>query len=90
MPLINGDIIELSFIPDDNIVFGYLPAYLLAQRAGTEISQSEHVKFIQDQTVFKGTARYDGRPAIAEAFGVLTISSAAPTTTVTFPTDKAK
>lgn len=89
MPLINGDIIELSFIPDDNIVFGYLPAYLLAQRAGTAISQSEHVRFIQDQTVFKGTARYDGKPAIAEAFGVLTISSAAPTTTVTFPTDTA-
>lgn len=89
MPLINGDIIELSFIPEDNIVFGYLPAYLLAQRAGTEISQSEHARFIQDQTLFKGTARYDGRPAIAEAFGVLTISSAAPTTTVTFPTDTA-
>ena len=89
MPLINGDIIELSFIPDDNIVFGYLPAYLLAQRAGTEIGQSEHVRFIQDQTVFKGIARYDGKPAIAEAFGVLTISSAAPTTTVTFPTDTA-
>lgn len=89
MPLIGGEIIELSFMPDDNIVVGYAPAYLLAQRAGTELSQSEHVRFIQDQTVFKGTARYDGTPVIAEAFAILTISSAAPTTTVTFPTDTA-
>lgn len=89
MPLIGGEIIELSFVPDDNIVVGYAPAYLLAQRAGTELSQSEHVRFIQDQTVFKGTARYDGTPVIAEAFAVLTISSAAPTTSVSFPTDTA-
>lgn len=89
MPLVGGEIVELSFIPDDNVVFGYFDAYLLAERAGTQLSQSEHVRFTADQTVFKGTARYDGHPAIAEAFAVATITSAAPTTSVTFPTDTA-
>lgn len=89
MPLLGGDIVILPFIPDDNIVYGYLDAYLLAERAGTQIAQSEHAKFIQDQTVFKGTARYDGKPVIAEAFGVLSLSTTAPITIRTFPTDTA-
>lgn len=89
MPVIGGEIIELSFIPDDNIVFGYGELYLMVERAGTTLGQSEHARFIEDQTVFKGTARYDGLPVIAEAFGVLTTSTAAPATSVTFPTDKA-
>lgn len=89
MPAIGGDIEVLNFIPDDNIVFGHMDLYLLAERAGANLSQSEHARFLEDQTVFKGTARYDGLPMIAEAFGVLTISAAAPTTSVTFPQDTA-
>ena len=89
MPVIGGDIVELSFIPDNNIVFGYLDAYLLAERAGTVLGQSEHVRFLEDQTVFKGTARYDGHPSIAEAFGVMSITADAPATSVVFPQDAA-
>lgn len=89
MPMIGGDIVELPFIPDGNIVFGYFDAYLLAERAGTVLGQSEHVRFIEDQTVFKGSARYDGTPVIAEAFGVMSITAEAPTTSVDFPTDAA-
>lgn len=89
MPVIGGNIEELPFIPDDNIVFGYFDAYLLVERAGTAIGQSEHAKFLEDRTVFKGTARYDGKPVIAEAFGVMSISTTAPKTTVDFPQDKA-
>lgn len=89
MPIVGGEIVELSFIPEDNVIAGYLPAYLLSERKGVNLSQSEHVRFIQDQTVFKGTARYDGKPVIAEAFVIFTISSAAPTTSIEFPTDKA-
>lgn len=89
MPVAGGEIIELPFIPDGNIVFGYLDAYLLAERAGTQLGQSEHVRFLDDQTCFKGTARYDGEPVIPEAFGVMTITTAAPATSVTFPQDKA-
>ena len=38
--------------------------------------QSEHVRFLEDQTIFKGTARYDGKPAIREAFAVIGIGGA--------------
>ena len=89
MPIVGGEIIELNFIPDDNIAFGYLDMYLLAERAGTTLGQSEHVRFLEDQTVFKGTARYDGMPVIAEAFGLMSITATAPETTVDFPEDKA-
>ena len=89
MPVAGGDIIELPFIPDGNIVFGYLDAYLLAERAGTQLGQSEHVRFLEDQTCFKGTARYDGEPVIPEAFGAMNINAAAPATSVAFPQDTA-
>lgn len=89
MPIVGGEIIELNFIPDDNIAFGYLDMYLLAERAGTTLGQSEHVRFLEDQTVFKGTARYDGMPVIAEAFGLMSITATAPETTVDFAEDKA-
>lgn len=89
MPVAGGEIVELPFIPDENIVFGYFDMYLLAERAGTALGQSEHVRFVEDQTVFKGTARYDGLPLIPEAFGVMSLTTTAPVTSVAFPEDKA-
>ena len=89
MPVLGGDIVTLDFVPDNDVIFGYFDLYLLAQRAGTTLAQSEHVRFIEDQTVFKGTARYDGMPVFGEAFGVLNINNTAPTTSVTFPPDSA-
>ena len=87
MPVVGGDIVELSFIPEGDIVFGYFDAYLLAERAGTALEKSEHVRFLEDQTAFKGTARYDGHPTIPEAFAVMSITTKAPTTSVDFPGD---
>ena len=90
MPLIGGGIELLDFIPDYVIVSGYFDNYLLAERAGEKFATSEHVRFLQDQTVFKGTARYDGGPAIAEAFVVQAINGASVTVNaVTFDPDKA-
>ena len=89
MPVIGGDIVELPFMADGDIVYGYFDAYLLAERAGTQIDSSEHVRFLADQTVFKGTARYDGTPVIAEAFGIININNTNPTTTATFAPDTA-
>lgn len=74
MPVVGGRIEVLSFIPDNVIIGGYGDLYLLAERAGTAISQSEHARFIEDQTVVKGTARYDGRPVIAEGFVAIAIN----------------
>lgn len=76
MPVIGGTIEEFKYIPDDVIIFGYFKNYMLVERAGTKLAQSEHVKFIEDQTVFKGTARYDGKPVIREAFAVFGIGNA--------------
>lgn len=90
MPVIGGDIIVLNFIPDNVVVYGYFDLYLLAERAGRDFASSEHVRFIQDQIVYKGTARYDGAPVIAEAFGIATIGGATiAADSVTFPQDAA-
>lgn len=90
MPIIGGDIVELDFIPDNVIIGGYGEQYLLAERAGTQLATSEHVKFIQDQTVFRGTARYDGMPVIAGAFVAIGLSNTTvAANAVTFAADTA-
>jgi HK97 family phage major capsid protein len=89
MPAIGGDIVELDFIPDDNIIAGYGDLYLLAERADVKIASSEHAMFIEDKTVFKGTARYDGLPVIAEGFVVIGVNNVTPATTATFASDTA-
>ena len=89
MPVVGGEIEVLDFVQDDVIIGGYFDLYLLAERAGTAISQSEHVQFIEDNTVFKGTARYDGSPAIDEAFVVIGINGASPSASMTFAEDTA-
>lgn len=82
MPIVGGGIEILDFVPDNIIIGGYFELYLLAERAGQKFAQSEHAFFLQDQTAFKGTARYDGVPVIAEAFATFGINGTAPTTTM--------
>lgn len=90
MPVVGGDIIVLDFVPDNNIIYGYFDLYLLAERAGRRFASSEHVKFLADQTVYKGIARYDGAPVIPEAFGAIGLNGATVSATaVTFPQDTA-
>ena len=90
MPVIGGDMIVLDFLPNDIIVFGYFDLYELVERKGIRLATSEHVRFINDETVYKGTARYDGAPIIREAFGVIKLNGASLTLTdVTFPQDSA-
>lgn len=89
MPVAGGDVVVLDFLADGDIVYGYFDLYLLGERKEITIGQSEHVKFIEDKTVFKGTARYDGAPTIAEGFGMININNTNPTTTVTFAPDSA-
>ena len=89
MPIIGGAIEVLSFLPDNVIISGYYDLYILAERAGSKFASSEHVRFLQDQTVYKGTARYDGAPAIAEAFVAIGINGTTPNATMAFATDTA-
>ena len=90
MPVVGGIIEVLDFVPDNMIFGGYLDLYLLGERSGTTLAQSEHAKFIEDRTVFKGTARYDGLPVIAEGFVAIGIDGTAPAATgITFEPDNA-
>lgn len=90
MPVAGGDIVVLSddIIPDNNIVAGYGELYLLAERAGSEFSRSDEYRFAEDQVAFKGTARYDGEPVIAEGFIAIGLG-AAPQTSMAFAGDTA-
>lgn len=89
MPVTGGVVEVLDFVPNDIIIGGYFDLYLLAERSGNKFAESEHVRFINDQTVYKGTARYDGQPVIAEAFIVIGINGATPAVTMTFAADTA-
>ena len=89
MPIIGGDIVILDFMPNYMIGVGYFENYLLVARNGIELAQSEHVKFLQDKTVFKGTQRMDGKPVIAEAFAMIGVNGTSPSASMTFASDKA-
>lgn len=90
MPVVGGVIEVLNFIPDNTIIGGYFDLYMLGERAGVKFAQSEHVFFIQDQTAFKGVARYDGQPVIAEAFVAIGLEGTTPAaTSVAFGEDEA-
>lgn len=89
MPVVGGIIEVIDFIPDDVIIAGYFDCYTLVERAGEQFASSEHVRFLQDQTVFKATARYDGKPVIGEAFVAIGINGVTPDATMTFAADTA-
>lgn len=90
MPIIGGAIEELNFIPDDVIIGGYGDMYAMAERAGMKFGYSEHYRFMDDQTAFKGTARYDGMPVVPAAFVAIGIGGAKPAAdAVIFAQDKA-
>lgn len=89
LPIINGDIDILEFIPDGDIIGGYGDLYLLALREGMTIESSEHVQFIQDNTVFRGKERADGQPIIPGAFVAVNINNANVTTAMDFEADTA-
>lgn len=89
LPIINGDIDILEFIPDGDIIGGYGDLYLWADRRSMVIDQSEHAQFIQDNTVFRGKARADGAPIIPGAFVAININNQEVTTVMDFAADTA-
>lgn len=89
LPIINGDIDILEFMPDYDIVGGYGELYLWAQRTGMTIESSSEVQFIQDNTVFRGKERADGMPVIAGAFVAINVKNQTPTSDVIFAGDDA-
>ena len=89
LPIVTGNIDILEFIPDGDIIGGYGDLYLWGQRSAIQIDQSEHVMFIQDNTVFRGKERADGLPVIAGGFVAVNINGNEVTTSIPFAADKA-
>ncbi|MBR1659245.1 MAG: phage major capsid protein [Oscillospiraceae bacterium] len=90
MPIVGGKVETLDFIPDNVIIAGHDALYLMAERAGLKYGQSEHYKFVEDRTVFKATARYDGKPVIPEGFVAIGLNGVTPTANaVSFQPDAA-
>ena len=89
MPIVDGDVDVLEFIPDGDIIGGYGDLYLLGIRSQMSIEQSREVQFIQDNTVFKGKQRADGQPVIPGAFVAINIKNKNVTTAMTFAADMA-
>lgn len=55
-----------------------------------QFAYSQEYRFMDDQTAFKGTARYDGMPVVADAFVAIGIGGVKPdASAVTFTADSA-
>lgn len=89
LPIINGDIDILEFIPDGDIIGGYGDLYLWVDRATMQIESSREVQFVQDNTVFRGKSRADGAPIIPGAFVAININNTDVTTVMDFAADTA-
>ena len=90
-PVVGGTIVEMEDdeLADYEIIGGFGGNYLLAERAGVQLASSTEYLFLQDQTAFKGTARYDGRPLAGEAFVIVNYANQSATTTKSFAADEA-
>ena len=90
-PVVGGTIIEMEDdeLADYEIIGGFGGNYLMAERAGIQLASSSEYLFLQDQTAYKGTARYDGKPLAGEAFVIVNYNNQAPTTSKDFAPDDA-
>lgn len=89
MPVVGGEIVEWEVMPDNEIAGGFMSLYRSVEREGTSIESNTNVRWLENQTCFKGMQRRDGKPAIGEAFVLINYNNTAPTTTTTFGKDRA-
>lgn len=91
MPVIGGKIIEMEDpeLQDYEIIGGYGAGYLLGRRQDARFGTSDQQFYTDDQTVFKGTARYDGKPVYGENFVIVNFSNVSPEADQAFETDYA-
>lgn len=91
MPVIGGRIVELETneLQDYEIIGGFGDAYRLVQRQGATFATSDQRFFLEDQTAFRGVARYDGKPVFGDSFVIINFNNTSPTTEATFADDYA-
>lgn len=64
-----------QYAPEDEVLIGdFYSGYILGERKGITLARSEHYKFVEDNTVFKGIARYDGLPVFPDMFVLVTMA----------------
>lgn len=88
MPVIGGAVEFLDFIPSGTIIGGHGSQYRLVERAGIKAGSSEHAQYIEDNTVFKATSRWDGIPVAGEGFAAFSLTTSNPDATIAFAKDK--
>ncbi len=76
-------------IPENNLVVGDFSKYLLAERSDLKGSSSTEFLFTSDQTVFKATARYDGKLVQTGAFVLIGLNDVVPAVSTSFEIDSA-
>jgi len=76
-------------IPEDTLVAGDFSKYILAERSGVKGASSSEFLFTDDKTVFKATARYDGKPVRKSAFVLIGLNNVTPAVTASFAVDAA-
>jgi HK97 family phage major capsid protein len=77
----NPDLLGLRVVfnnnmDSDKVLYGDFSKYTLVERESITIDNSEHVKFVEDQTAFRGKGRFDGKPVKKDAFVLVTITPA--------------
>lgn len=86
LPIINGDIDILEFVPYGDIIGGYGDLYLLAEHDSVSLGMdmAGYTLRVKDSALFWGKARADGTPIIAKGFVAININGQSPTTTMAF------
>ena len=78
MPVLGGGIEELDFMPDGLIIGGYGKMYAAVERGELRFETSDQVKWIEEQTLVKGAARFDGKPVQPASFVMIGIDGVIP------------
>ena len=68
MPVIGGDIVIVEDMPNAMIVGGYGENYVLGERGNMTFDTNDRLRWIEEEVLVKGTARYDGKPTNPAAF----------------------
>lgn len=90
MPILGGDVVLMDGImKTDDIVGGYGSQYLWGDRNDVKLKVADQTRAIEDQTLFIGTQRADGKPMSGEGFAAVSIGASEVQTTATFAEDKA-
>jgi HK97 family phage major capsid protein len=68
-PNIGVRVVMSQYMPANKVLLGDFKRYLFTVRSGIKLAKSTEYKFIEEQTVIKGTQRLDGKPIHVDTNG---------------------